>query len=431
MMKLKTAAAFAVAVLALAACPKKHDTKVVDPGDETGTSDRDTGKDRDRSDGGETTTVTGDDGDSTPSFAAVYFEYDSSELSADSRKALDELASWLEAHPKATITIEGNTDERGTDEYNIALGEKRAHIIQTYLERLGIDADRLATVSWGEEHPADSGSDEDAWARNRRGELVPKPSRGSLSWWGSSAEPKVLCSPARSEISAHPSEHRRRDRAFCEAGLPCRHITIEEPVKINALLVTCLFAAACGGGKKPTRPYAPPEVPDERAGEDVEPAPDEEEEAPEPPPPPPQVWHARADLAPVKGAKAKPATVSFSQTEGEAVQVTSDALAGLKAGAYHLVIHEAAACGKNATKAGPPWMSAAAAPLDVAVAKGATASLDTSVDLMLDGDESIIGHTLVLHADKKGKAGKAMACGAIVAVEPDDDAASDSDDADE
>jgi peptidoglycan-associated lipoprotein len=176
MRKLETAALFAVAVIALAACPKKHATKVVDPGDDTGTADRnDTGDDTDRADGGETTTVKGDDGDSLPSFAAVYFQFDSTELTADSRTALQELASWLETHPKAKITIEGNTDERGTDEYNIALGEKRAHSIRMYLERLGVDGGRLSTISYGEERPADDGSDEVAWAHNRRGELVPKP----------------------------------------------------------------------------------------------------------------------------------------------------------------------------------------------------------------------------------------------------------------
>ena len=175
-MKLITIPVFAAALLSLAGCPKKKNTKVVDPGDDTGTSDRsDSGRDRSErdDDDGSTTKVSADDGTSTPSFAAVYFEFDSTDLSADARGELQQLAAWLESHPKAKITIEGHCDDRGTDEYNIALGQKRAKIIQDYLSRLGVDDARLATISYGEERPASNGDDENAWALNRRGELVP------------------------------------------------------------------------------------------------------------------------------------------------------------------------------------------------------------------------------------------------------------------
>lgn len=190
-------------------------------------------------------------------------------------------------------------------------------------------------------------------------------------------------------------------------------------MKISALIVTCLFAAACGGGKKPTRPYAPPESPDD--GEIVEPREDDEEEEPEPPPPPPQQWFAKAQLAPVKGSNMKPTVVSFSQTEGEAASVMSDtSFDGLKPGTYHLVIHESGECGKNATKAGAAWDVAPTA-LDITVAKGTPGSIDESgLDLMLEGESTIVGHALVLHADKKGKAAKAVACGVIVAQESED-----------
>lgn len=175
-MKLITVPLVLVALLSLSGCPKKKSTKVVDPGDDTGASDRSgSGRDAtDRDDGdGSTTTVSGDDGSSTPSFAAVYFEFDATDLSADARSELKQLADWLGKHPKAKITIEGHCDDRGTDEYNVALGQKRAKAIQDYLSRLGIDEARLATISYGEEHPAATGEDEEAWALNRRGELVP------------------------------------------------------------------------------------------------------------------------------------------------------------------------------------------------------------------------------------------------------------------
>jgi hypothetical protein len=200
-------------------------------------------------------------------------------------------------------------------------------------------------------------------------------------------------------------------------------------VKTCALIVSCLFVASCGGGSKPKRPYAPPDPADEGPTEYVEPIEDEEEEEP-PPPPPPQVWYARADLAPVKGAKVKASSIVFAQTEGESTQITGE-LPGLKAGGYHLVIHEAATCGKNATKAGAPWDGAADAPIELTVAKGETAALDQAIDLMLDGESSIIGRTLVLHADKKGKAGKAMACGPIIAEEISEEPAEDDDAEDE
>src|SRR5687768_1799581 len=123
-MKLTTTTILAAMLLAAPACRKKGTTRIVDPGDESGSSDRssigriDT-EQRDRE--GATATVTADDGDSMPAFAAIYFEFDSSTLSAGSRDELEKLAAWLDSHPKARITIEGHTDDRGTDEYNVAL----------------------------------------------------------------------------------------------------------------------------------------------------------------------------------------------------------------------------------------------------------------------------------------------------------------------
>lgn len=194
-------------------------------------------------------------------------------------------------------------------------------------------------------------------------------------------------------------------------------------MKIYASLVALLFVAACGGKSKP-KPEPKPLVPDE-TGEDVEPQEDTEAEEETPPePPPPQVWHAKADLAAVKGSKMKPATVTFTQTEGDNTGVSAE-LDGLKAGAYHLVIHEAAACGKNATKAGAIWETTASEKIDMSASKGSPVTVDEALEVMLDGENTIVGHTLVLHADKKGKPGKAVACGSIVSDESDDEPAAD------
>jgi peptidoglycan-associated lipoprotein len=102
----------------------------------------------------------------------VYFEYDSSELSADAQAALNANAELLKKYPAWTITLEGHCDERGTAEYNLALGERRALAARNYLVSLGISADRLRTVSYGKEFPFDPGHDEAAWSRNRRAHFV-------------------------------------------------------------------------------------------------------------------------------------------------------------------------------------------------------------------------------------------------------------------
>ena len=102
----------------------------------------------------------------------VFFEYDSSELNPDARQALDANAAVLKRYPTWTITIEGHCDERGTAEYNLALGERRAVTARAYLISLGISADRLRTVSYGKEFPFDPGHDEAAFAKNRRAHFV-------------------------------------------------------------------------------------------------------------------------------------------------------------------------------------------------------------------------------------------------------------------
>jgi peptidoglycan-associated lipoprotein len=102
----------------------------------------------------------------------VYFELDSSDLSAANQKTLDEDAALLKRYTSWTVTVEGHCDERGTAEYNLALGERRAIAARAYLISLGIAADRLRTVSYGKEFPFDPGHDESAFAKNRRAHFV-------------------------------------------------------------------------------------------------------------------------------------------------------------------------------------------------------------------------------------------------------------------
>ena len=102
----------------------------------------------------------------------VFFELDSSDLSRDGQRALDEDAGVLKRYASWTITIEGHCDERGTAEYNLALGERRAASARAYLVSLGISGDRLRIVSYGKEFPFDPGHDETAYSKNRRAHFV-------------------------------------------------------------------------------------------------------------------------------------------------------------------------------------------------------------------------------------------------------------------
>lgn len=98
----------------------------------------------------------------------VFFDYDQYNIRADQRGTVEALAAWLDTNPSVTLTIEGHADERGTREYNLALGERRANSVRDYLVALGINPARLSTVSYGEERPAVLGSNDSAWAQNRR-----------------------------------------------------------------------------------------------------------------------------------------------------------------------------------------------------------------------------------------------------------------------
>jgi peptidoglycan-associated lipoprotein len=110
----------------------------------------------------------------TPKDDAVYFDFDSSLLRDDARPLLQELAQKVKANPKAKIRIEGNCDERGTQEYNLGLGAHRADAARKYLLSLGVPSSRIETVSFGAEKPKYNGHDEDTWSKNRRDDFVVK-----------------------------------------------------------------------------------------------------------------------------------------------------------------------------------------------------------------------------------------------------------------
>ena len=106
---------------------------------------------------------------STSPLDPVFFDYDQSDISAATRTVLQRNADWLRKWPSTRITVDGHCDERGTNEYNLALGDRRAAAVRDYLVGLGIPGNRIATVSRGEESPFCTDSHEGCWSRNRRG----------------------------------------------------------------------------------------------------------------------------------------------------------------------------------------------------------------------------------------------------------------------
>jgi len=102
----------------------------------------------------------------------IYFAFDRSDLTDESKSALREKGNWLRANGDYSVNISGNCDERGTAEYNLALGERRAHAAKKFLMGLGISENRLATISYGEERPVDPGRNDEAWAKNRNDQFT-------------------------------------------------------------------------------------------------------------------------------------------------------------------------------------------------------------------------------------------------------------------
>jgi len=102
----------------------------------------------------------------------IYFEFDKSSLDSVAQDVLMRKADWMRDNPDVVVSVEGHCDERGTNEYNLALGDRRAESSKAFLVDLGVEAYRLSTVSYGEERPVDTGRNEEAWAKNRRGHFL-------------------------------------------------------------------------------------------------------------------------------------------------------------------------------------------------------------------------------------------------------------------
>ncbi len=102
----------------------------------------------------------------------IHFDFDKYNIRSDQVPLIQANASWLKANPNINIIVEGNCDERGTNEYNMALGERRAKAGKDYLTNLGVNSSRVSTVSFGEERPVNPGHDEEAWAQNRRDDFA-------------------------------------------------------------------------------------------------------------------------------------------------------------------------------------------------------------------------------------------------------------------
>lgn len=115
----------------------------------------------------------GSDSGQIAGLVTVHFGYDKSNLDAKGKQDIATNVQWMKSNPAAKVQIEGHCDNRGTIEYNVALGERRANAVKAYMVSLGVAADRLSVISYGKEKPLESGDNEAAWAKNRRANFVP------------------------------------------------------------------------------------------------------------------------------------------------------------------------------------------------------------------------------------------------------------------
>ncbi len=169
-MKSATMAAVAAALILVGGCRSRQASDIPPeplgstPSEQTGTQDGSVSG----------TAVPGSRADFMQSVPSdrVFFALDSYSLDGQSRATLDAQADWLARYPNVNVTIEGHADERGTREYNLALGDRRANAARDYLQSRGVAPNRMQTISWGKERPAVEGSNEEAWAQNRRAVTV-------------------------------------------------------------------------------------------------------------------------------------------------------------------------------------------------------------------------------------------------------------------
>ncbi|MBX3563348.1 MAG: peptidoglycan-associated lipoprotein Pal [Sphingomonas sp.] len=162
MAKVMTSVVLGLALVATAGCTKKRITDVP-PGPIT-----DNGGGFDNSSGEEGSSALNEQFKREVSSNTVHFAFDQYDIDGEARAILDSQARWLAAHPGVRITIEGHCDERGTREYNLALGDRRANAAKNYLAARGISPSQINTISYGKERPVALGSDESSWAQNRR-----------------------------------------------------------------------------------------------------------------------------------------------------------------------------------------------------------------------------------------------------------------------
>jgi peptidoglycan-associated lipoprotein len=171
MIRFRTLALVAVATLALSACSEKAKDDMQDMGTYTPVTEGMADSTYTPTDGGVSSSsiMPGSQEDLTVNVGdRVFFGYDRVDLVVEAKQTLDLQAEWLARYPNITITIEGHADERGTREYNLALGDRRANAVRSYLLSRGVDATRVQTISYGKERPAVFGSDDQSWAQNRR-----------------------------------------------------------------------------------------------------------------------------------------------------------------------------------------------------------------------------------------------------------------------
>lgn len=171
MKKMTSLVTVAVALSLTAGCANRRTPEQIPPGPSDGS---DTSGIQDGNIEG--TPVPGSRGDFLQSVGQygdrVFFDFDSYALDSEDRRTLDAQAAWLARYPNVRVTIEGHADERGTREYNLALGDRRANAARVYLESRGVAASRMQVISWGKERPAVPESNESAWAQNRRAVTV-------------------------------------------------------------------------------------------------------------------------------------------------------------------------------------------------------------------------------------------------------------------
>ena len=169
------AAAIAVALVLTAGCQKKA-PKTLPPAAEDPAATAGTGEDQTNSGGVGTEALPGSRADFIQSVGQmgdrVFFDTDQYNIDAEDRATLDTQATWLLRNTGVRVTIEGHADERGTRDYNLALGDRRANAAKNYLEARGVAASRMTVISYGKERPEALGSDENAWAQNRRAVTV-------------------------------------------------------------------------------------------------------------------------------------------------------------------------------------------------------------------------------------------------------------------